>query len=248
MTGYQSRPDKPPSAECRCGAILEPLWREPIQALQRAGAWLPPLDLCAACEGAEGLRRATRDQAALIARLKVESGMGPLHLKMTWDQFEARPTSPIDRARRACLAGRRGMFLWGAPGCGKTFVAATVLNEHIEATRTAGVFANVPKLMAVLRVALQSQPNRDHLARLRETPCLVLDDIGVEKPTDFVLEAIYGLVDDWTVNERFRFVVTSNLNPTELANRVGDRIVSRLVGLCDVIEMSGEDRRLRRPI
>ena len=40
-------------------------------------------------------------------------------------------------------------------------------------------------------------------------------------------------------------IFTSNLKPDDLKERIGDRTVSRIVEMCDVVELVGTDRRLQ---
>jgi DNA replication protein DnaC len=39
--------------------------------------------------------------------------------------------------------------------------------------------------------------------------------------------------------------VTSNLTLDAIAEKVGDRIASRIAGMCKVVEIRGKDRRLK---
>ena len=72
---------------------------------------------------------------------------------------------------------------------------------------------------------------------------LILDDIGVERVSDFVLETLYRVINYRYVN-MLPTIFTSNLNIQELADKIGDRSVSRIVEMCGVVELTGSDRRL----
>ena len=79
-----------------------------------------------------------------------------------------------------------------------------------------------------------------------DAPVLVLDDLGTNKPTDWVAEQIYNLL-----NQRIEYglpvIGTTNYTLEQLETRLGhDRAVSRLVGLCAVVEVGGEDWRVKR--
>jgi DNA replication protein DnaC len=39
-------------------------------------------------------------------------------------------------------------------------------------------------------------------------------------------------------------IFTSNLEPSKLVEKYGDRIVSRIIGSCDVVELKGDDKRI----
>jgi DNA replication protein DnaC len=69
---------------------------------------------------------------------------------------------------------------------------------------------------------------------------LVLDDVGAERANDWTLDRLYLLI-----NERIRncapMVCTTNYPPEseDFRDRVSDRIASRIIRTCDVIEIVG---------
>lgn len=76
---------------------------------------------------------------------------------------------------------------------------------------------------------------------------LVLDDLGMEKPTAFVRETFDVIINRRWADEKLT-VVTSNLSLARLEAHYEDdgRIASRLAGMCDVIELVGDDRRVQK--
>lgn len=70
---------------------------------------------------------------------------------------------------------------------------------------------------------------------------LILDDIGVERPSDWVLERLYDLINH-RYTEMKSTIYTSNLSLDELELRVGQRIASRLSD-STIITLKGTDRR-----
>lgn len=72
---------------------------------------------------------------------------------------------------------------------------------------------------------------------------LFLDDIGAEKTTDWALEKLYNIIN-MRYNNNLHITVTSNLELDELSKKTDDRIVSRLNEMCELIRLSGEDRRV----
>jgi hypothetical protein len=73
--------------------------------------------------------------------------------------------------------------------------------------------------------------------------CLIMDDLGVEKTSKWSMQALYSIIDRRYRDER-QTLVTSNLTLNEIAEKVGDRIASRIAGMCKVVEIKGADRRL----
>lgn len=153
----------------------------------------------------------------------------------------------------------RSLYLTGPVGTGKTYQAAALVRRHyLELERPRGsltaddvfagaihsrpvVWANVPKLLEELRRSFDA-PERAPKG-LEIAPLLVLDDIGAEKPSEWVEERLYCIV-----NERYEsglpIIVTSNLTPAKLGQRLGARLTSRLAEMCDVFGLGGKDRRL----
>ena len=56
---------------------------------------------------------------------------------------------------------------------------------------------------------------------------LILDDIGMEKPTDWVLDRLQVLIDTMMANGKSMMYAT-NLNYDDIASRLGLRLASRL--------------------
>lgn len=81
----------------------------------------------------------------------------------------------------------------------------------------------------------------------RRYDLLALDDLGLERPTPWVMETLSGLIDS-RVKDGLPTIVTSNYALGELGRLWGGiegaRLVSRLGGACEPVEMAGGDRRL----
>lgn len=74
---------------------------------------------------------------------------------------------------------------------------------------------------------------------------LVVDDVGMDKSSEFVRETFDSIVNQrW--NDNLLTVFTSNLDFTELDSHYKDRgrMTSRITGMCDVVELLGDDKRL----
>jgi DNA replication protein DnaC len=57
-----------------------------------------------------------------------------------------------------------------------------------------------------------------------------------------VLEQLYTIINARYQDER-SIIVTSNLDPLELGEQLGERIVSRLEGACELLPFYGPDAR-----
>lgn len=236
---------KPAPGKCGCGAAIDPDFMPPVvfngRRITGTGEW-QIAESCPACVKAkETAARAEERRAAYEAAVR-QSGMRPVELSMSLKTWRA-----TDAMRSACAdwaAGKKPLFIYGPAGTGKTHFAVACLKSYVWRTGAPGLFRNTPLMLADLRKLVRSSGDADERQRIINAPALVLDDIGVERATDYALEAMYLIVDGWNAKNGKPIVFTSNLEPDELRTRLDDRIVSRIVGMSRVINLSGEDQRI----
>ena len=150
-----------------------------------------------------------------------------------------------------------GLFVHGVRGTGKTKLAAIIANERARAGHPV-LFASVPDLMADIRGSFKDGSTSETVQAVKETPFLVLDDLGSEKMSEWVGEQLFCIVNH-RYNERLQTVVTSNYSPTEIIAHMatvdtlgnviddmqGQRIISRIYGMCERVEIRGADWRMK---
>ncbi|MFD1274905.1 hypothetical protein ACFQ51_35035 [Streptomyces kaempferi] len=78
--------------------------------------------------------------------------------------------------------------------------------------------------------------------RYAHAPLLLVDDLGAAKSSEWTEEINFRLVNHRYENQ-LPTIFTSNVLPKELADRVGDRVSSRLIEMCDRVVIQGTDRR-----
>lgn len=75
---------------------------------------------------------------------------------------------------------------------------------------------------------------------------LVIDDLGVENPTQWQLEKLFNLID-YRYSMMKPTLITTNCTLNELADRVGQRIVERITEASDkyIISLEGDSYRMK---
>lgn len=146
----------------------------------------------------------------------------------------------------------RGLLLLGHAGVGKTHIAVGVLRAVIDKTRIRGLFFDTRDLLKTIRSTYNSVSRTSESSVLQpvmETPFLVLDDLGAERPTDWVEETM-NLIVNTRYNERRTTLFTSNYadipeidDPNSLLGRIGFRMRSRLQEMCRTVEIDAADFR-----
>ncbi len=142
----------------------------------------------------------------------------------------------------------QGLLMEGPVGCGKSHLAVAILREVV-GKGYSGLYYNSPDLLRDIRATFNDQGGAtedDLIDEVTEVDLLVLDDLGAEKISDFVLDRFYLII-----NKRYEgckpLIVTTNLTQHELSNRLGDRVVSRLAEMCQVFgPFPNEDYRRRQ--
>ena len=140
----------------------------------------------------------------------------------------------------------QGLLFWGNVGTGKTFLAGCIANALMEKNIPV-LMTSFPKLLNALG-GLYSGEKNEYLKSLNQYRLLIIDDLGVERDTPYVLETVYLVID-----ERYKsgkpFIITTNLsleklrNPADLEHgRIYDRIMER----CVPVAFSGKNYRIGR--
>ena len=105
----------------------------------------------------------------------------------------------------------RGLWFHGDVGTGKTSLALLLSKAAGDAGRTVAVYS-VPLLLAEIKNTYDRDSSESYIQffrRLCTVDLLVLDDLGAEKQTEWVLEQLYSLVNERWQNQA-SIVVTTN--------------------------------------
>ncbi len=138
----------------------------------------------------------------------------------------------------------KGLLFSGPSGCGKTHLAVGIMLRWLEAGLP-GVYKTTPKLLDILREQQASPKMTETMDLLCRIRFLGLDDIGAEIPTRFALERLFIITNDRDP-EKTLTVGSTNLTLDELEHQLGQRIVSRLLRLCEWCPMDGPDGGMNR--
>lgn len=138
-----------------------------------------------------------------------------------------------------------GLYLWGNVGAGKTHTATAIANELIERHFVTVMFVSVADVAARVKKTFDStQKDQDEslFEDMKKAELLVLDDLGMEKPTDWLKEQLFLVINE-RYEKQMPIVVTSNQSLEDLAKAHFPQVASRLVEMCKAVKFTGEDRR-----
>jgi DNA replication protein DnaC len=122
------------------------------------------------------------------------------------------------------------LVFMGETGCGKTHLAAAIVNHRYEIGKPA-LFVVVPDFLDHLRSAFSpdSKVSYDELFEsVKTAPLLVLDDFGEHSATPWAKEKLYQLIN-YRYNSRLPTVITTRYSLDEIMDKFDPSISSRLV-------------------
>jgi len=147
----------------------------------------------------------------------------------------------------------KGLLITGSIGVGKTHLAVGLLLALVEERGAQALFYDYRELLKQIQHSYNPQVNSTELDVLKpvfEAEVLVLDELGAQKPTDWVWDTV-ALILNTRYNDKRTTIITTNYpdlpagskKEETLGDRIGERMRSRLAEMCVRIEMNGADFR-----
>ena len=154
----------------------------------------------------------------------------------------------------------RGLLLTGSVGVGKTHLAVGIIQALICEKGVRALFCDYRELLKRIQESynpLVATTELQILAPVFEAEVLILDELGAQKPTDWVWDTV-ALVLNTRYNDKRTTLITTNypnapaamarnadkaIREETLGDRIGERMRSRLAEMCVEVEMRGNDLR-----
>ena len=162
---------------------------------------------------------------------------------------------PVDTAGK-------GLLFIGPMGVGKTHLAVGLLQRLVRERGVKGLFCDYRELLKSIQNSYNPDVKATELELLKPifaAEVLVLDDLGAQKPSDWVWDTM-ALILNTRYNDRQTTIISTNhedlpaasgeltdperaaRKPT-LGDRIGDPMLSRLAEMCIRVRMNGKDCR-----
>ena len=207
--------------------------------------------LCPCQQKAQEERKAMEEQRERMERIKRRKAQG-LQDRYLYDYTFANDNgqNPVMEKAHAYVEHWReayrdntGLLLFGDVGTGKSFFAGCIANALLDRDVPV-LMTNFPSILNRL-TGVFAEDRAAFIASLDDYSLLVIDDLGVERSTEYAMEQMFTVIDS-RYRSKKPLIVTTNLkleeikNPPDLAHaRIYDRILER----CAPVLFSGKNFR-----
>ena len=168
-------------------------------------------------------------------------------------KYGASPRAIMERNFQNCrryaasfTENSSNLLFVGGTGLGKTFLSACIARMVADrgysvAYETANhLFSNLERAKFE-----GDEATRQEVKKYTTCDLLILDDLGTEMTGQFVIAALYSLINDRILAGK-PMVISTNLNVDELSRRYSPQIASRLHGSFTRLTFVGDDIRVMK--
>lgn len=149
---------------------------------------------------------------------------------------------------------KKGFYLYGKFGVGKSFVLGAIANE-LATLKVKTVVVFVPEFLREMKNAIGDNSLNEKIDYVKKAPVLMLDDIGAETMSAWTRDEILGTILHYRMSEELPTFITSNFDYNGLEHHLaqsqrGDievvkaaRLMERIKAVTIPVQMDGANRR-----
>ena len=137
--------------------------------------------------------------------------------------------------------GSGNLLFSGATGLGKTFLSACIARQVADLGYSV-TYVSAGKLFSDYERVKFSGADDQELKKYTDCDLLIIDDLGTEMRTQFVVSALYAVVNE-RLQRQQATIISTNLRPEDLESRYTPQIASRLLGCYQLLSFVGTDIR-----
>jgi DNA replication protein DnaC len=143
--------------------------------------------------------------------------------------------------------GSFNYYFYGNSGLGKTFMCSCIAKKLLDSAYSV-IYMTAYALASLLeknRFRYDDIGETDEAVEmLFDSDLLIIDDLGTESPNSVTASEIFNVINSRLIKQRST-VISSNLEPSELATLYSDRVVSRIIGNYTLHHFYGSDIRMK---
>ena len=189
-------------------------------------------------------------EAARVYRMSVERNTKTAfphadYQHMTFEADDMKNPDATEYARRFAETfnpeNSMGLVFCGERGAGKTFLSACIANDLLKRGFSVEM-TNITRISQAVDATFEGRA--EEIKRLMQLDLLIIDDIGTERGTEYMMEHAFNIIDGrYKANKPM--VISTNASFDDMATEsdiAKGRIYDRIIEKCFPVEMSGNRR------
>ncbi|WP_154826372.1 ATP-binding protein [Clostridium butyricum] len=140
-----------------------------------------------------------------------------------------------------------GLFIYGRPGNGKTYLTSCIANELIEKKQIKIKYCGINFILNQIKSSYDYKAPEEvkTIGKFKDSKLLILDDLGTEQVTEWSRNKIYEIID-YRYRNKLSTIITTNLNMDEITNKYTQRLADRMFEMCTKFEFTNESVRKQK--
>lgn len=140
------------------------------------------------------------------------------------------------------------LLLFGNTGIGKTFLSHCIAREIMNSLHSVLYLTSSEFFDALLEKALNRTDDSCLLyEQIRMCDLLIIDDLGTERNTDFVVSQLFVCLNDRILNKKST-IISTNLTLEEIKSNYTERTFSRISNHYKILRLAGDDIRIQKKL
>lgn len=160
----------------------------------------------------------------------------------------------IDAFDEKHVLPKKGLFLHGSFGVGKSYFLGALANELAE-RQVATVLVYVPEFLREMRQSIQENSLAEKMETVKNAPVLMLDDLGAETMSSWTRDDIIGTILQHRMAQELPTFISSNFGYDELQHHFtttqrgekepvkAGRLMERIKALTVPVQLKGKNWR-----
>lgn len=142
----------------------------------------------------------------------------------------------------------QNLLLFGTTGIGKTFLTHCVAREVMNSIHSVLYLTATDFFEALLSKALgRTDEGLNLYEQLQECDLLIIDDLGTERNTEFVVSQLFVCLNDRILNQKST-IISTNLTLDEIKANYTERTFSRISNHYRILRLAGDDIRIQKKL
>lgn len=140
------------------------------------------------------------------------------------------------------------LLLFGNTGIGKTFLSHCIAKEVMDSLHSVLYLTASEFFDALLEKALTRNDESCLLyEQIHQCDLLIIDDLGTERNTDFVVSQLFVCLNDRILNRKST-IISTNLTLEEIKTNYTERTFSRISNHYKILRLAGDDIRIQKKL